>query len=59
MKALTLRWAIDNGLLPEGTKCYFENWEKGKVIESNGKELYWDWEGKMRSDLMLEDLKKK
>lgn len=41
IKVLALRWAICNILLPKGIKCYFENWEKERVIESNGKELYW------------------
>lgn len=50
LKVFDLKLAIDNGLLPEGTKWYFENWEKGKVIESNGKEFYWDWDHEMRTD---------
>ena len=48
--------------MPEGTKWYTEIWEKGKVIENNGKKLYWDWEHRMRTsctarrpDLTLED----
>ena len=48
-------------MLPTGTKWYREGWEKGKVIENNGKKLYWDWEHQMRTsstarrpDLMLE-----
>ena len=48
--------------MPEGTKWHTEIWEKGKVIENNGKKLYWDWEHRMRTsctarrpDLTLED----
>ena len=66
LKVLAVRWAVDNGLLPEGTKWYTEKWEKGKVITNNGKKLYWDWEHKMRisctarrPDLTLEDSRKK
>ena len=66
LKVLVMQWAITNGLLPEGTKWYMERWEKGKVIENNGKKLYWDWEHKMRKncmarrpDLTLEDSEKK
>lgn len=33
MKVLALRWVIGSSLLPEGTKCYFQNWEKERVIE--------------------------
>ena len=44
LKVLAVHWAVDNKLLPEGTKWYTEIWEKGKVIENNGKKLYWDWE---------------
>ena len=62
LKVLALHWAVDNKLLPEGTKWYTEIWDKGKVIENNGKKLYWDWEHRMRTsctarrlDLTLED----
>ena len=49
LKVLAVQWAIDNGLLPEGTKWYTERWERGKVIENNGKKLFWDWEHRMRT----------
>ncbi len=62
LKVLAVQWAIDNGLLPEGTKWYTERWERGKVIENNGKKLLCDWEHSMRTsctarrpDLTLED----
>ena len=67
LEALAVQWAIDNGMLPSGTKWYRERWrwEKGKVIENNGKKLYWDWEHCMinsctarRPDLMHEDSRK-
>ena len=32
-KVLAVIWAIENGLLPEDTKCYAINWERGKVIK--------------------------
>ena len=42
------------------------NWERGTVIENDGKKLYWDWEHRMRTkciarrpDLTLEDTAKK
>ena len=42
------------------------NWERGKVIEKDGKKLFWDWEHPMRTDgiasrpdLTLEDTSKK
>jgi hypothetical protein len=49
LKVLAVQWAIDNGLLPEGTKWYTERWERGKVIENNWKKLFWDWEHRMRT----------
>ena len=48
LKVLAVKWAIDNDLLPEGTKWYAENWQKVKVFESNGKELYWNWKYRIR-----------
>ena len=41
LKVLAVQWAIDNGMLPSGTKWYrdLERWEKGKVTENNGKKL--------------------
>ena len=63
---LAVKWAIENGLLPEEMKWYAVNWEQGKVIENDGKKLYWDWEHRMRTncivrrpDLILEDKVKK
>lgn len=41
LKVLAVKW---DGLLPEQTKWYAVNWERGKVIENDGKKLYWDWE---------------
>jgi hypothetical protein len=66
LKVLAVQLAIDNELLPQGTKCYTERWERGKVIENNGKKLFWDWEHSMRTsckarrpNLTLEDCEKK
>ena len=49
-------------MLPVGTKWYRERWQKVRVIENNGKKLYWNWEHRMRTsstasrpDLTLED----
>ena len=42
--------AIENGLLPAETKWYAETWENGKIIESGGKKLYWNWEHRMRTE---------
>ena len=63
---LAVKRAIKNGLLPEETKWYAVNWECGKVTENDGKNLYWDWEHRMRTnciarkpDLTLEDTAKK
>lgn len=50
LKVLVVKWAIDNGLISEGTKWYTENCGKWKVIESNGKKLYWDWEHRIRTN---------
>ena len=62
LKVLAVKWAMEKGLVPEGTKWYTEKWEKGKVLENGGKKLYWDWEHRMRTtctarrpDLTLED----
>ena len=64
LKVLAVKWAIENGLLPEETKWYAVNWERGTVIENNRKKLDWDWEHRMRTkciarrpDLTLEDSK--
>ena len=42
LKVLAVRWAIENGLIPEDTKWYNVKWERGQVIESNSKKLLWD-----------------
>ena len=54
-------WAV-----PEDTNWYTTNSERGKVIEKDGKKLFWDWEHPMktdcvarRPDLTLEDASKK
>ena len=47
---LAVKWVIENGLLPEETKWYAVNWERGLVIEDDGKKLYWEWEHRMRTD---------
>ena len=66
LKVPAVKWAVENGLLPEETKWYAVNWERGKVIKDDGKKLYWDWEYRMRTsciarrpDLTLEDTAKK
>ena len=62
LKALAVKWVMENELIPEGTRWYAEKWEKRKVIENGGKKLKWDWEQIMRTackatrpDLTLED----
>ena len=62
LKVLAVKWAIENGLLPAETKWYAEKWQSGKITESGGKKLYWNWEHRMRTenthrrpDLTLED----
>ena len=50
LKVLAVKWDVENGLLPEDTKWYATNWERGKVIEKGGKKLFWDWEHPMRTD---------
>ena len=51
LKVLAVHWEIliDNKLLSEGTEWYTEICGKGKVIENNGKKLYWDCEHRMRT----------
>ena len=63
---LAVKWAVENGLLSQDTKWYTTNWEREKVIEKDGKKLFWDWEHPMRTDciarrpdLTLEDTSKK
>ena len=63
---MTAKWASENRLLPENVKWYREKWERRKVLENNGKKLYWDWEHWMwnsctarKPDLTLEDSEKK
>ena len=52
----------NNGFFPAEMKWYAEKWESGKIIESGGNKLCWNWEHQMRTenthrrpDLMLED----
>ena len=66
LKVLAVKWAIENGLLPEETKWYAEKRESGKVLENNGMKLSWEWEYRMRTNcvprrpvLSLEDAVKK
>ena len=54
------------GLLPEKTRWYNKLWEKGHVIEKDGKKISWDWEHTIRTyckarrpDLTLEVERKK
>ena len=65
-KVLAVKWAVKSGILPKYTKWYTSNWEHRKVIEKDGKKLFWDWEHPMRMDciahrpgLRLEDTSKK
>ena len=39
LKVFPVKWAVENGQLPEVTRWYTTNWERGKVIEENGKKL--------------------
>ena len=50
LKVLAVKWAVENGLLPEDTKWYTTNWERGKVIEKYAKKLFWNWEHPVRTD---------
>ena len=50
LKVLAVKWAVENELLPEDTKWYTTNWECRKMIEKDGKKLFWDWEHSMRTD---------
>ena len=66
LKVLAVKWAMEMGIMPEGTKWYVEKLEKGKVLENGGKRVYWDWELRIRTnctarrpDLTLEDEEKK
>ena len=38
------KWVTENGLLPKDTNWYTTKWERVKVIEKDGKNLFWDWE---------------
>ena len=66
LKVLAVKWAMEMGIMPVGTKWHAEKWEKGKVLENGRKRLYWDWEHRMRTNctarrpgLTLEDEEKK
>ena len=66
LKILAVEWGKREGLVAEKTAWYNERWEKGHVIEKDGKKLLWDWEHRMRThctarrpDLTLEDETKK
>ena len=66
LKKLAVKRATENSLFPKDTKWYTTNWERGKVIEKDGKKLFWDWEHPIRTDgiarrpdLTLEDTSKK
>ena len=47
---LAVKWAVENGFLPEDTKLYTINKERGKMIEQDGKKLFWYWEHPMKTD---------
>ena len=53
LKVLAVKWTVENELLPEDTKWYKRNWERRKVIEKDGKKLFWDWEHTMRTDCIV------
>ena len=36
LKVLAVKWAVENGLLPEDKKWYTMNQERGKVISGTG-----------------------
>ena len=66
LKVLAVKQAIENGLLSKDTKWYTTNWERRKVVEKDGKKLFWDWEHSIRTGhtarrpgLTLEDTSKK
>ena len=66
LKVLAVKQAIENGLLSKDTKWYTTNWERRKVVEKDGKKLFWDWEHPIRTGhiarrpgLTLEDTSKK
>ena len=42
LKKLPITWPVENRLLSEDTKCHATNWERGNVIEKDGKMLLWD-----------------
>ena len=46
---LAVKWPVENGRLPDDTNT--KNWVRRKVIEKDGKKLFWD--------LALEDKSKK
>ena len=50
VKVLAVKWAVENGLLPEDTKWHTTNWERGKVVKKDGKKLFCDGEHSMRTD---------
>ena len=39
-KFLAVKWAMEMGIMPEGTKWYAEKWENEKVLENGEKRLY-------------------
>ena len=63
---MAVEWGKKEGLISEKVLWYKEKWEKGQVIEKDGKKILWDWEHRMRTnctarrpDLILEDNEKK
>ena len=40
LKVLAVKWASENGLMPDDVKWYKEKWERGKVQENDRKKLY-------------------
>ena len=55
LKMLAVKWATENGMLPKDTKWDATKWERGKVIEKDGKKLFWDWEHPTRTDSIALD----
>ena len=66
LKVLAIKWVVVNWLVPEDTKWYTTNCKSGKVLEKDGKEIFWDWKHLLTMDcianrlgLKLKDTSKK
>lgn len=49
LKIMAAELGKKKGFLPEKTRWYNKRWEKGQVMEKDGKKIFYNWEHKMKN----------